>query len=150
MMLPRTERYRLCADRGMSIAEVARVYGVTTSAIRQANRKHRLGFETRPSPRDRNLKAMRERVETLASQGKNRREISVELRVPFKTVIRWCKEWKIGFPHHQGVRKPVLDMVAERITEAERDDLLLLKRKGYTFRDAFVAMRRPDLLEYLP
>lgn len=29
-------------------------------------------------------------------------------------------------------------------------DLLLLKHKGYSFRDAFVAIKRPDLLEFLP
>lgn len=148
--MSRIEHYRACAARGMSINEVARLYEVTPHAVRQANIKHRLGFQVKPCKRDRNLKDMRERVEALASQSKNRREISVELQVPFKTVIRWCREWRIGFAHCHGIRKPVLDMVAERITDAERNDLLLLKRKGYTFRDAFVALRRPDLLAFLP
>jgi hypothetical protein len=149
-MLPRAERYRLCAARGMSVAETARLYDVTTTAIRQMNKRHGLGFDVRPCKRDRDLAAMRERVETLASQGKCRREMSAMLDVPFNTIERWCRQWKVRFADKAGYRKPVMDMVRDRLSPAEIDDLLLLKRKGYTYRDAFQALRRPDLLEFLP
>lgn len=139
----RTHRYRLCAARGMSVNEVARLYDVTPHAIRLANRKHNLGFEVRLCRRDRNLVAMRETVEALISQGKGSREIAAALDVPVNTVRRWKRAW--GLSH-----RPILTLLCERLTPAETDDLLLLKRKGFNYRDAFVAMRREDLLEYLP
>jgi transposase-like protein len=143
MMLRRTERYRLCAARGMSINEVARLYQVTPHAIRLANRTHNLGFSTKRSPRDRDLIAMRERCQGLVAQGKGAAEIAEILEVPVDTVRRWRRTWGL-------VHRPVLDVIGDLLTPAERDDLLLLKRKGFNYRDAFVAMRRPDLLEYLP
>jgi len=149
--MSRIEKYRACAARGMTIMETARLYRVTPSAIRHANTTHKLGFPvTGWKQPKRDMTAMRERLTALAAQGKTRREISVEMQVSADTISRWKKQWGVKIGKYPGFKKPVLSMVQDRLTTTETDDLLLLKRKGYSFRDAFVAMRRPDLLEYLP
>lgn len=146
----RVERYRECANRGMSMGDTARLYGVTHEAVRDADRRHSLGFKRRQVNQYSDVAAYQERVRNLAAQGKNRREISVITKVPLNTITRWCREWNIRFAAVRGRKKPMMEMIGPLLSEQEADDLNLFRRKKYTFRDAFVAMGRPDLLQYLP
>lgn len=148
--MSRVEQYRECAAQGMSMAEAAEVCGVTQAAVRMADKRNSLGFIKRQVASGRDLVEVRARMEEMASRGKAFREMSDALGAPIMTVRRWVRQWRIKLVRGLGARKPLLEIVREHITAKEMDDLLLLKRRGYTFRDAFVALRRPDLLQYLP
>ena len=150
--MTRIEKYRACAARGMSIGETARLYQVTPSAVRHANATHNLGFPTtgRRQPK-RDLTAMRERVEALASQGKTRREISVAMGVSIWTVIRWTRQWdvKITGRSRSWATGDWMTRLQPRLTPEEAEDLKFLRKRRFTYREALVSIRRPDLLEII-
>lgn len=148
--MSRVEQYRECAAQGMSMAQTAQRFGVTRTAVRMADKRNSLGFIKRQVASGRDLVEVRARMEEMASRGKLCREMSVALGAPIMTVRRWVHQWRIKLVRASGARKPLLEIVKDLVTAKEMDDLLLLKRRGYTFRDAFVALRRPDLLAYLP
>jgi transposase-like protein len=145
----RTQRYRLCAARGMSVNEVARLYEVTPHAIRKANREHNLGFGVRHSPRDRDLVAMRDRVEALAAQGKTQTAVSLELRVPMNTIRRWSRAWGVQWARHGGKQRYV-DRLRAHLSDKEAEDLLFVTHRRFTYREALGMIGRADLLEMIP
>lgn len=147
--MSRIEKYRACAARGMSVKETARLHGVTERAVRQANQIHDLGFGVKQCPRDRDLNAMRERVEALASNGKTQTAASLELRVPRDTIKRWSRAWGVRWARRGG-KECYADRLRPHVTQSQMDDIMFLRRKSFTYREAVVLIRRPDLLEYLP
>jgi hypothetical protein len=134
----------------MSIMETARLYQVTPGAVRHANTKHKLGFPVtgRKRPK-RDLTAMRERVEALAAQGKTQMLASLALQVPFNTVKRWSRAWGVQW-RKRGGKKAYADRLRPHVTQSQMDDITFLRRKSFTYREAVIAIRRPDLLEFLP
>jgi hypothetical protein len=145
----RIEKYRECAARGMSVGDTARLYGVTLHAVRWANKKHNLGFGLRQTKKGRDLIATRERVSNLVAEGKTRREIAFIMKKPIATVVSWCRRWKLTNPNWTGGRAPLMAMLEPHLTPKEADELRFLRTKGYTFKDALPAIKRPDLLEGL-
>lgn len=135
----------------MSIAETARLYRVTPHAIRLANRKYNLGFDTRERPRDRDMEEMRSRVEALAAEGMSQTQISNELKVPRCTIKRWCRAWGIKLatarPWANG---RWMDRLCPHMTPAQVEDVEFLRgKKKFSFREALVTVGRADLLEML-
>ena len=147
--MSRIEKYRECAARGMSIGDTARLYGVTLHAVRWANKRHGLGFGFRAQKQGRDLVAVRERVTNLVASGKTRREIAFLMKEPIATVVTWCRRWGLSNPNWTGGPQPLMPLLEPHLNAQEADDLRLLRRNGYTFRDALVAIKRPDLLEGL-
>lgn len=150
--MTRIEKYRACAARGMTIGETARLYQVTASAVRKANITHNLGFPTtgRKQPK-RDLIAMRERMTALAAQGKTRREISAEMQVSPWTITRWRKQWGIQITgqSRSWIMGDWMTRLQPRLTPAEAEDLKFLRKRRFTYREALVSIRRPDLLEMI-
>ncbi len=147
--MSRIDHYRACAARGMSINETARLHGVTPHAVRLANRLHNLGFGVTRAVSDRDLIAMRERVEAMAQQGWSQKAVSIAINVPLNTIKRWTREWGVQWKR-QGGKTCYVDRLRQHLTPAQIDDLKLFHRKRFTYREALVLIRRPDLLEYLP
>lgn len=151
--MSRIETYRACAARGMSIPATARLHGVSEAAVRQANDKHFLGFKTATKNRSRSPDVVRAKLEDLVAAGKSQREIALSFRAPSSTVRTWCRTFGIRNPKWRSRsgsgRKPLMPLLEPFLTEQEAADLKLLRRKGYRFKEALVAIKRADLLEGL-
>lgn len=150
MMGVRTYRYAMCAARGMSVTETARLHGVSPQAVRWADQKYGLGFERkRQMDADRDLVACRERLTELVRQDRRVRDIAYLMGVSPWTIKRWCKMWGLNY-RQQGGKRPYVEALRPYLTAKEEADLMFVVRRRFTYREALNMIGRPELQELIP